>query len=215
MPHAVIGLFYLSPRPPAAGGESRQRQQGKCAGGGFGDLVHVEVDHRADVFAVFGNGDEGAAPAHVAASALVREGLHPHLQILVNGGSVVAAAEGDTQPVEALAHVLELWVHAGEVDGQAVAGELHVLDVGDVEGVGERVFLNHHGLPGIAVSRSTLPPLMVMGAPFCTFSPRMPSIVKLLAMWVTPARGRVLRSESQINVPGMYLPRTCPWLAIA
>ena len=52
----------------------------------------MEVDHRSDVFAVFGNGDEGAAPAHLAAGALVREGLHFHLQVLVNGGSVVAAA---------------------------------------------------------------------------------------------------------------------------
>lgn len=93
----------------------------------------MEVDLRTDVFAVFGNGDESAAPAHVAASTLVREGLHHHLQVLVNGGCVVAAAEGDTQPVEALAHAPELGAHAGEVDSQAVAGELHVLDVGDVE----------------------------------------------------------------------------------
>lgn len=52
---------YLSPRPPAAGGECRKRQQGKRAGGGLGNLVHVEVDHQADVFAVFVNGGECAA----------------------------------------------------------------------------------------------------------------------------------------------------------
>lgn len=49
----------------------------------------MEVDHRADVFAVLGDGDEGAAPAHIAASSMVREGLHHRIQVLVNGGSVV------------------------------------------------------------------------------------------------------------------------------
>ena len=58
----------------AAGGESREREQGKRAGGGFGNLIHVEVDHRADVLSVFGNGDEGAAAVHVAACAMVQEG---------------------------------------------------------------------------------------------------------------------------------------------